>query len=151
MTDSNANTPWKNRIVVQGEKSASEFLANPYNARIHTALQDSAVLGSLDTVGWVRRVLENARTGHLLDGHERVTLAYRKDPGTPVPYEQVDLTQEEELMVLAILDEMAAMAGRQPDRKTMALVGSGGRKGFHESGQGCPGERNHAPTSPVRL
>ncbi len=122
MTD-DIQLPWKNRIIGHGEKPAKEFLANPYNFRIHTSLQDSAVLGALDTVGWVKTVIENVQTGHLLDGHERVTLAYRKAESTPVPYTQVDLTPQEELMVLAMLDAMAAMAGTDKDKLGELLAG----------------------------
>lgn len=108
--------PWKNRIIGHGEKPAKDFLANPYNFRIHTALQDNAVLGSLDTVGWVKTVIENVQTGHLIDGHERVTLAFQKAEDTPVPYTQVDLSPQEEVMVLAMLDAMATMAGTDRDK-----------------------------------
>lgn len=108
--------PWKNRIVGHGEKPAKEFLSNPYNFRIHTALQDEAVQGSLDVVGWVKTVIENVQTGHLIDGHERVALAYRRSEDTPVPFTRVDLSPQEEVMVLAMLDAMATMAGTDKDK-----------------------------------
>ena len=114
---------WKNRIVGHGEKTAKEFLANPYNFRIHTALQDKAVLGSLDEIGWVKSVIENIQTGHLIDGHERVALAFQKGEDTPVPYDQVDLSPQEELMVLAMLDAMANMAGTNRDKLGELLTG----------------------------
>jgi hypothetical protein len=122
MTD-NIQLPWKNRIVGHSEKPAKDFLANPYNFRIHTSLQDSAVLGALDSIGWVKEVIENIQTGHLIDGHERVTLAYRKAETTPVPCTQVDLTPQEELIVLAMLDAMAAMAGTDKDKLGELLSG----------------------------
>lgn len=101
---------WKNRIVGYGEKPAVEFLANPFNYKIHTALQDRAVEGSLDTLGWVDDVIENIQTGHLIDGHERVILAMRRGEQTPVPYKQVDLSEAEELQALATLDPLIALA-----------------------------------------
>jgi hypothetical protein len=101
---------WENRIVGRGEKAARDFLANPFNFRIHTALQDRALEGSLDTLGWIDEVTENVRTGRLIDGHERIALALRRGEDTPVPYKQVDLSEAEELQALVSLDPIAAMA-----------------------------------------
>jgi hypothetical protein len=117
------DTPWKNRIIDHGEKAAKDFLANPYNFRIHTALQDKAVMGGLDEIGWVKSVIVNKQTGHLIDGHERVALAHQKGEDTPVPYDLVDLSPQEELIVLAMLDAMAAMAGTERDKLGELLSG----------------------------
>ena len=65
--------------------------------------------GVLDQVGWVAQVLVNQRTGHVVDGHLRVALAIsRGEPSVPVLY--VDLSEDEERLVLASLDPLAAMA-----------------------------------------
>ena len=45
-------TPWKNRIVDIGTKPASEFLANPWNWRLHPSYQREGVQGSLEKAGW---------------------------------------------------------------------------------------------------
>jgi hypothetical protein len=115
---------WKNRIVDYGEKPAKEYLANPYNFRIHTALQERALQGSLDTLGWIDDVIENRQTGHLIDGHDRIVLAMRKGGGTPVPYKLVDLTPDEEFQALLMLDPIAAMAATDNDKleKLLALT-----------------------------
>lgn len=107
---------WQIRIRGSGIKPAAEFIANPFNYKIHTALQNEVVNASLDQVGWVRRVLVNTVTGHLVDGHERVTLAMAKSPQTPVPYEEVELTEEEELLVLSLLDPVIALAVIEKER-----------------------------------
>lgn len=120
-TTDNIELPWKNRIVGHGEKPAKEFLANPYNHRVHTTLQDNAVNGSLDAIGWVKTVIENVQTGHLIDGHERVALAYKKSEDALVPYTQVDLSLQEELMILAMLDAMVSMAGTDRDKLSNLL------------------------------
>jgi hypothetical protein len=103
-------TPWQNRIVGHGEKPAKEFLANPFNWKIHTALQERALEGSLDILGWIDEVIENVRTGRLLDGHDRIVLALRRGENTPVPYKQVDLSEDEEKQALALLDPIIALA-----------------------------------------
>lgn len=107
---------WKNRIVDHGEKPAKDFLANPYNFRIHTAMQERALQGSLDSLGWIQDVIENKRTGHLIDGHDRIVLAMRKGEATLVPYIQVDLTPDEEYQALLMLDPIAALAQTDGDK-----------------------------------
>ena len=63
----------------------------------------------LDTVGYVAQVIVNQRTGHLVDGHLRVEEALSHgQPAIPVLY--VDLSEDEERLVLASLDPLAAMA-----------------------------------------
>ena len=63
----------------------------------------------LDTVGYVAQVIVNQRTGHLVDGHLRVEEALSLgQPSIPAVY--VDLSEDEERLVLASLDPLAAMA-----------------------------------------
>ena len=63
----------------------------------------------LDTVGYVAQVIVNQRTGHLVDGHLRVEEALSHgQPTIPVVY--VDLSEDEERLVLASVDPLAAMA-----------------------------------------
>lgn len=101
--------PFRNRIVGSGSESPDQLVANPLNWRIHPRAQQDALLGSLDTVGWVQQVLVNQRTGNLVDGHARVEQALsRGEAQIPVLY--VDLAPEEEALVLATLDPIAAMA-----------------------------------------
>lgn len=99
----------RSRIVGHGEEAPDQLLANPANWRIHPKAQQDAMKGILDQVGWVQSVIVNKRTGHLVDGHLRVSLALREDlPTVPVAY--VDLSPEEEALVLATLDPLAALA-----------------------------------------
>jgi ParB-like chromosome segregation protein Spo0J len=101
--------PWANRIVGHGEAKPSDLVANPKNWRQHPKAQKKALAGALAEVGWVTQVIVNKRTGHLVDGHARVELALeRKEPSVPVVY--VDLTPDEEAVVLACLDPLSAMA-----------------------------------------
>jgi hypothetical protein len=104
------NKPWQNRIVSTGEKPASEFKFNPSNWRLHGDNQRSAIDGILSEIGWVTGVIENVRTGNLIDGHLRIEEALQKDENTPVPFTQVDLSDEEERKILMLLDPIGSLA-----------------------------------------
>lgn len=102
-------THWQSRIVGEGEESPDQLLANPRNWRIHPQSQQQALARLLDKVGWVQRVIVNQRTGHVVDGHLRVAMAIsRNEPRVPVQY--VDLSEDEEALVLASLDWSAGLA-----------------------------------------
>jgi DNA modification methylase len=106
---------WRNRIVGSGEESPEQLLANPRNWRTHPAAQRAALAGALTEVGWVAQVLVNRTTGHVVDGHARVEEAIRRgEPTVPVLY--VELTADEEALVLATLDPIGAMAAADTDR-----------------------------------
>jgi hypothetical protein len=108
-------TGWRNRITGSGEEAPDQLLANPANWRIHPKAQQDALAGALDAVGWVGQVLVNRNTGFVVDGHARIALALsRGEPSVPVLY--VDLSPEEEALVLATLDPIGAMAGRDEEK-----------------------------------
>jgi hypothetical protein len=100
---------WQDRIVGEGYEHPDNILANPYNYRIHSKFQQDSLEGVLDTVGWVQRVIINVTTQHLIDGHLRVTLADRHGV-KKVPVVYVELTEDEEKLVLATLDPLSALA-----------------------------------------
>ncbi|TXH02721.1 MAG: hypothetical protein E6R07_14435 [Nevskiaceae bacterium] len=105
---------WRSRIVGEGEISPADLLANPYNFRVHSTEQGRAIDGALDEIGWIQRVIVNRTTGHVVDGHLRVSRALRRnEPTIPVVY--VELTENEERIALATLDPIAAMAGTDAD------------------------------------
>jgi len=106
---------WRNRIVEYGTKRADQFTAHPNNWRKHPKHQREALAASLNSVGWVGVVLENRRTGHLLDGHERLWQALAQGDDTPVPYITVDVSEDEEHLILATLDPITAMAQTDAD------------------------------------
>ncbi len=116
-----APTAWQNRIVGSGEEAPDQLVANPANWRLHPRNQEAALAGALDTVGWVQQVMVNRRTGFVVDGHARVALAIsRNEPSVPVLY--VDLSPEEEALVLATLDPIGAMAERDGDKLEALLA-----------------------------
>ncbi|HSO29345.1 MAG TPA: hypothetical protein VLS28_05545, partial [Candidatus Sulfomarinibacteraceae bacterium] len=112
---------WRNRIVGHGDEPPEQLLANPANWRLHPKDQQAALAGALSEVGWVAQVLVNRTTGHVVDGHLRVELAIsRGEPSVPVAY--VELSEEEERLVLASLDPLAAMATAEKDALAALLA-----------------------------
>lgn len=114
--------PIRNRIVRSGPASVGEIVANPANWRVHPDDQRRALAGSLDTVGWVQQVIINVRTGQLVDGHARVQEASERGE-REVPALYVDLSPEEEALVLATLDPITAMATVDKERLEELLSG----------------------------
>ena len=99
----------KNRIIGSGIEPLDSILFNPRNWRIHPLSQQDALKGVLEEVGWVQQVIVNKRTGNLIDGHLRCQLAAREG-ATTIPVVYVDVSEDEEALVLATLDPIAAMA-----------------------------------------
>ena len=110
MTDKEPRAPWRNRINGSGTLKVADAIANPLNFRTHPAHQSQALAASLDSVGWVQQVVLNTTTGNLIDGHLRVALAEQRGE-SELPCLFVELSDEEERLVLASLDPIAAMAG----------------------------------------
>ena len=106
---------WKNRIIGYGEEAPDQLLANPHNHRTHPKRQQDALSGSLDTLGYIQTVIVNKSTGHIVDGHLRVTMALREGQSI-IPVTYVDLTPEEEAQALLSLDPIAAMAATDADK-----------------------------------
>ena len=126
-------TAWRSRIVREGAEAPDQLLANPANWRIHPSEQQQALVDILGRVGWVQRVIVNLRTSErwpagdrgvqtVVDGHARVLLASRRDePTVPVVY--VDLDPDEEMLVLATLDPISALAPADPAKLGPLLDG----------------------------
>lgn len=111
---------WRNRIVSHGEERPDQLLANPRNWRIHPKHQQQALEGVLSEVGWIQDVIVNKRTGFVLDGHLRVGLAISTNqPAVPVKY--VDLDEDEETLVLATFDPLAALAVADREQQVALL------------------------------
>ena len=114
------NVGWRSRIVGHGEAAPADLVGNPRNWRTHPKAQRDALAAVLDRVGWVQDVIVNRTTGHLVDGHARLDLArQRGEASVPVVY--VELDADEEALVLATLDPLAAMA-ETDDAALRALI-----------------------------
>jgi ParB-like chromosome segregation protein Spo0J len=113
---------WRNRIVGHADVRPDELVPNPRNWRTHPLEQQRALAGALAEVGWVAEVLVNRTTGNVVDGHLRIELALTRDePTVPVTY--VELSEDEERLVLASLDPLAAMATAEEEQLAALLAG----------------------------
>lgn len=100
---------FKSRIVGHADVDPKELVPNPANWRQHPSHQRSALADVLMEIGWVQDVIVNKTTGNLVDGHLRLGLALDNDePSIPVGY--VELSEDEERLVLATLDPLAELA-----------------------------------------
>lgn len=116
---------WSNRIVSYGEEDPEQLLANPLNWRVHPKAQQVSLSGVLDDIGFISPVIVNRTTGHMIDGHLRVSLALRNNvPSVPVIY--VELNEQEEKEALVTLDPIANMAAADM-RNLESLIGDMGQ------------------------
>lgn len=117
-----ASAPWRSRIIDSADVPPADLIPNPENWRRHPSEQRDALIAALDEVGWVAQVTVNRRTGRILDGHLRRDEAEaRGEPTVPVTY--VDLSEDEERLVLATLDPIAAMAEAEASQLRKLLEG----------------------------
>ncbi len=112
----------KNRIIGSGVEPLDSILFNPRNWRIHPLSQQDALKGVLEEVGWVQQVIVNKRTGNLIDGHLRCQLAAREGAQT-IPVVYVDVSEDEEALVLATLDPIGAMAATDKQKLDELFAG----------------------------
>lgn len=115
------NANWKNRIVGYGEDAPENLLPNSRNYRRHPKAQRQALESVLGEVGYVQAVIVNKRTNTLVDGHLRCESAIHcGQPKVPIVY--VDLSEEEEMAVLASLDPITEMATIDEDAHQALLA-----------------------------
>jgi len=100
---------WDLKITGYGEEHPEQLLANPHNPRRHDRHQQDILKALLENVGWIQDVIVNERTGNLVDGHLRVTLALRAGIES-IPVKYVHLTDEEERVAVATLDAITELA-----------------------------------------
>jgi hypothetical protein len=104
-----APTVWKNRMTRHALVAPETLLASPDNYRRHPRWQAETLEQILDRVGWVGPVLVSERTGQIVDGHLRVEVAQRRGEAQ-IPVAYLDLSPEEERLVLATYDPLAGLA-----------------------------------------
>lgn len=107
---------WQNRLANTIELvEAHQLLANPKNPRRHPGRQREALIGSLDTLGFVAPVLVSKQSGYMLDGHARVEEALTKDENSLIPVLYVDIEPHEEDIFLASFDWITTLADYDAD------------------------------------
>ena len=100
-------------------RTASDLAQNPANWRTHPSSQRKALEAVIKEVGWAGAVLYNESTGHIIDGHLRREIAKRDR----IPVLIGSWTEEQERLILATFDPIAAMAQADKD-KLLALLSS---------------------------
>jgi hypothetical protein len=107
---------WKSKIVGHDRVQAGQLLANPFNHRRHPEKQREVVSASIEELGFIKSVIVNRTTGHIIDGHERVMQALGIGEETLVDVEYVELSPDDEKKALLILDASREMAGIDNER-----------------------------------
>jgi len=108
-------TELRDRIVRHARVDPNDLTVNPKNWRGHPSHQQKFLGGVMDQIGWVEEVMVNEHTGTIIDGHLRVALAISRGESS-VPVRYVDLTEEDEALVLATLDPLTSMATTDQDK-----------------------------------
>lgn len=94
-------------------RSPAELAENPRNWRKHPESQQAALSGVLSEVGWAGACLFNERTGRLIDGHLRRTVAQAQG-AERMPVLVGSWSEADEAKILATLDPLAGMAVADP-------------------------------------
>lgn len=90
-------------------RDPAELNDNPKNWRTHPQEQIDSLGDVLNHVGWAGACLLNERTGRLIDGHARKKLALING-AEKIPVLIGNWSEEQEALILATLDPLAAMA-----------------------------------------
>lgn len=106
---------YKIRIKGYADVAPDQLLANPKNFRLHSKHQQEVLSNVLSAVGIVQNVIVNETTGHVIDGHLRIALALRNDEPT-VPVTIVELSPEEEDIIMASFDPIGALANNDKEK-----------------------------------
>ena len=112
---------WKLRITrTDMDVDPKTLLAHPKNYRLHPKIQQAALTGALDEIGWWQFCYVSER-GVIVDGHARVGLAIQRGEKVPVAY--VDLSEAEEEKALASGDPLSGMAVIDSDKLSDLIAG----------------------------
>jgi len=109
----------RDRIKELRRVKASDLLPNPKNWRTHPVAQQDALRGVLAEVGYADALIARETPDGLMlvDGHLRAETT----PDSDVPVLVLDINEAESDLMLATLDPLAAMAGRDEERLTELL------------------------------
>ena len=95
--------PWRNRIVGHASRKPKSLVPNPYGQVEPFDFELDMAWVTLEKIGWFLPVIVNQVTGHIIDGHSRVTMAITRGESL-VPVMYLDLSLEEERRVRDFFD-----------------------------------------------
>lgn len=96
---------WRLRRVKTGRIRADQLCPHPDNPKYHPWKQRRYTAGSINSLGQLAPVTINLSNGYLVDGHDRAWLALQHGDETLVEVDYVELTEDEHLLAMQILDE----------------------------------------------
>ena len=99
---------WVNRVIRSEMVDADQLMAHPENAKIHPQAQQRSMNSVISRIGLIGKVIVNERTGRIIDGHMRVSMAIAA--GQQVNVDYVNLTDEEERFALATYDPVGTQS-----------------------------------------
>jgi hypothetical protein len=104
----------RDRIKELRRVKAGDLLPNPKNWRTHPQAQQDALRGVLAEIGYADALIarETSEGLMLVDGHLRAETT----PDSEVPVLVLDIDEAEADLMLATLDPLAAMAGKDEER-----------------------------------
>ena len=110
----------RDRIKELRRVKGSDLIPNPKNWRTHPVAQQDALRGVLAEIGYADALIarETPEGLMLVDGHLRAETT----PDADVPVLVLDIDEEEADLMLATLDPLAAMAGRDEERLSELLA-----------------------------
>ena len=97
---------WRNRIVGHASRNPNSLVPNPYRRMEPFEIELDIAWVTLEKIGWFLPVIVNQVTGHVVDGHSRVTMAITRGEAL-VPVMYVNLSIEEERRVRDFFDGTA--------------------------------------------
>ena len=111
----------RDRIKELRRVKAADLIPNPKNWRTHPVAQQDVLKGVLSEIGYADALIarETPEGLMLVDGHLRAETT----PDAEVPVLVLDINEEEADLMLATLDPLAAMAGRDGERLGELLSG----------------------------
>ncbi len=112
----------ENKIISSGTIKLSDVLFNPKNWRVHPKYQKEELSKIVRRVGWVEPVIINKRTGNLVDGHLRCLIAETENE-TEIPCIYIDVSEEDEDLLLATLDPITALVNADKEKLDELLKG----------------------------
>ena len=113
MSGTSSTAPWRNRITGSGTLKVDEAVANPLNFRLIRPPSRRPWRPRSKASAGCSRSWSTRTTGNLIDGHLRLALAEQRGEAE-LPCLFVELSEDEERLVLASLDPIAAMAIGRP-------------------------------------
>src|SRR5688572_21332257 len=112
----NSRINWRSRIVRYGKIRADQITPHPQNPFKHPIEQRKAVEASFDELGQLLPIIINARNGYLVDGEERTWLALSQGDDTELDVVYVDLSDDEHLLALTLINPTTKMSTLDRDK-----------------------------------